>query len=114
MVAKRAAGVKRTATRLRAVASDERPAPRKRAAPKPKVKTLAEAVDGGEYLDILKAQRHEIVVSLPGEKGPAKAALHRQLSLISKEIQTLELAALTGERSVVAETADVAWDGTGY
>lgn len=112
MVAKRAAGANRPATRLRAVATDERPAPRKRAAPK--AKTLAEAVAAGDYLDILKAQRNEIVVSLPGEKGPAKAALHRQLSLISKEIQTLELAALTGEGSVVAETADAVWDGTGY
>lgn len=113
MVAKRAAAAKRTPTRLRAVAADERPArARKRAAPK--AKTLAEAVAGGDYLDILKAQRNEIVVSLPGEKGPAKAALHRQLSLISKEIQTLELAVLTGEGSVVAETADAVWDGTGY
>lgn len=113
MVAKRVAGAKRPATRLRAVTDDDRPVrSRKRAAPK--AKTLAEAVAGGDYLDILKAQRHEIVVSLPGEKGPAKAALHRQLSLISKEIQTLELAALTGERSVVAETADAVWDGTGY
>jgi len=29
------------------------------------------------------------VKSLPDEKGPAKAALHRQLSMISKEIETL-------------------------
>lgn len=111
MVAKRAAGVKRAATPLRAVAADERPA-RNRATPK--AKTLADAVAGGDYLDILKAQRNEIVSSLPGEKGPAKAALHRQLSLISKEIQTLELAALTGAGSVVADTADAVWDGTGY
>jgi len=112
MAAKRAASAKRPVTRLRAVATGERPAPRKRVAPK--AKTLADAVAGGDYLDILKAQRNEIVGSLPGEKGPAKAALHRQLSLISKEIQTLELAALTGPGSEVAETADAVWDGTGY
>ena len=112
MVAKRAAGAKRPATRLRAVTSDEPVRPRKRAAPK--AKTLSEAVAGGDYLDILKAQRNEIVVSLPNEKGPAKAALHRQLSLISKEIQTLENAQLTGDGSVVAETDDAVWDGTGY
>lgn len=67
---------------VRVVAPDERPPV--------KLKTLAEAVEGGDYLEILLAQRREIVTSLPNEKGPAKAALHRQLSLISKEIVSLE------------------------
>lgn len=50
--------------------------------------------------------------SLPEEKGPAKAALHRQLALISKEIQALEAKAAQGARED-AEGADVddeAWD----
>lgn len=52
--------------------------------------TLAEAVESGDYLEILRAQRREIASSIPDEKGPAKAALHRQLSLVSKEIESLE------------------------
>ena len=81
--------------------------------PAQRPKTLSEAIDSGDYLGILLAQRREIVSCLPDEKGPAKAALHRQLSIISKEIQTLEIAAV-GEGSVVANVDDEAWDGTGY
>lgn len=79
----------------------------------PKPKTLSEAVDSGDYREILLAQRRDIVASLPNEKGPAKAALHRQLSLISKEIESLAIAAAM-DGSVVADVADEAWDGTGY
>lgn len=68
---------------LRAVTPDEVPEP-------PKIPTLEEAIEGGDYLQILLAQRREIATSLPEEKGPAKAALHRQLSLISKEIEGLQ------------------------
>lgn len=68
--------------KLRAVSPDETPE-------KPKVLDLAEAIELGDYLQILLAQRREIVTSLPDERGPAKAALHRQLSLISKEIEAL-------------------------
>jgi hypothetical protein len=79
-----------------------------------KPKTLIDAIENGSYLEILLAQRREIAAALPDEKGPAKAALHRQLSLISKEIETLEAAGRGGEHSVVANTDDEAWDGTGY
>ena len=68
---------------LRAVDPDEKAAP-------VIVLTLAEAIAGGDYLQILLAQRREIATALPDEKGPAKAALHRQLSLISKEIEALQ------------------------
>lgn len=69
---------------LRPVGDDER-------APEPrKILTLAEAVATGDYYEILRAQRREIATSIPEESGPAKAALHRQLSLISKEIEALE------------------------
>jgi len=67
---------------LRAVAPDETPEP-------PRILTLAEAIESGDYLQILLAQRREIATSLPEERGPAKAALHRQLSIISKEIESL-------------------------
>ena len=68
---------------LRAVAIDEVPE-------SPKIMSLAEAIESGDYLQILLAQRREIATSLPDEKGPAKAALHRQLSIISKEIEGLQ------------------------
>lgn len=68
---------------LRAVSAGE-------VAPKPPVLSLGEAIENGDYLQILLAQRREIVESLPDEKGPAKAALHRQLSVISKEIEALQ------------------------
>jgi hypothetical protein len=51
--------------------------------------SLIDAVEAGDYLGILIAQRREIAESLPDEKGPAKAALHRQLSIIAKEIEGL-------------------------
>ena len=68
---------------LRAVTDDDIPEP-------PKVLTLAEAIESGNYLQILLAQRREIVADLPNEKGPAKAALHRQLSILSKDIEALQ------------------------
>ena len=68
---------------LRAVDPGESPEP-------PKILSLSEAIESGDYLQILLAQRREIADSLPDEKGPAKAALHRQLSIISKEIEGLQ------------------------
>lgn len=88
------------ARKLRAVEADETPAP---------VLTLAQAIETNDHLTILIAQRRDIVASLPEEKGPAKAALHRQLSLISKEIEVLMLR--DAEDGPDAEpTADEAWD----
>lgn len=55
-----------------------------------KVMSLSEAIESGDYLQILLAQRREIVADLPNEKGPAKAALHRQLSILSKDIEALQ------------------------
>ena len=59
-------------------------------APVSKVLTLVEAVTLGDYLEILRAQRREMVDALPETKGPALAAMHRQLALISKEIASME------------------------
>lgn len=52
---------------------------------------LRDAVLSGDYRSILVAQRLELAESIPVEKGPAKAALHRQLTLVAQEIQRLEL-----------------------
>ena len=94
-----------TTKRLRAVTEKDVPA---------KPKTLVEAIESGDYLEILRAQRRDIAKDLPDERGPAKAALHRQLALISKEIEALEASAQDGPDSVVVDTNDEAWDGTGY
>lgn len=90
------------ATHIRAVSPDER---------QHKALTLSQAVESGDYRQILLAQRRDIVSALPEEKGQAKATLHRQLRDISKEIETLELAS-TGEGSVVASTDDEPWDSS--
>ncbi|MCW2736104.1 MAG: hypothetical protein JWN97_748 [Nocardioides sp.] len=56
-------------TRLRSVAPDEQPA-------KVKPKTLAEAVEGDDYLMILIAQRREVSggFSVRGERDPRNGA----------------------------------------
>lgn len=72
---------------LRAVAPDEKPAK------KPKPQTLAQAIEGGKYLEILEAQQREMAVDVKETTGPAKAAMYRQIALISKEIEQLRAAA---------------------
>jgi hypothetical protein len=78
---------------LRAVAANEKPPV------KTKPLTLAQAVETGDYLKILIAQRHEIAEAIPDEKGPAKAALHRQLSIVAKEIEAIEASNARSEES---------------
>ena len=90
-------------TALRAVGADEKP-------PQPeKHLTLAQAVETGDYRTILVAQRREIAKSIPDEKGPAKAALHRHLSLIAKELEQLE-AKRRQEAGDDGLSGDAAWD----
>ena len=74
-----------------------------------KVLTLMEAVESGDYLQILLAQRRDILAALPDERSQARAALHRQLREISKEIESLELAA-DGAGFVVVKTDDEPYD----
>lgn len=73
-----------------------------------KPKTLAEAVEGGTYLEILTAQRRQMVVDVSSATGPALAALHRQIALHSKEIASLEASAKQ-EADESAEVADEAF-----
>lgn len=70
---------------LRAVQPDDKPRARKPL-------TLAQAVETGDPLEIALAQRRDIVHRLPDVAGPALAALHRQLSLTTREITDLEAA----------------------
>ena len=76
-----------------------------RALPTVEGPTLAQAVSTGSYLDILLAQRRSIVEALPDQRGPATAALHRQLTLLSKEIEAIRTAEADAD-SVVARTPD--------
>jgi hypothetical protein len=71
--------------------------------------TLAEAVESGTYLEILKAQRRQMVSDVKDASGPALAALHRQIALHSKEIAALDSAA-EQEAAEDAEVADEAFD----
>lgn len=90
---------------LRAVADDEVPQP------SPVPLTLEQAVATGDYLKILIAQRHEIAQSIPDITGPAKAALHRQLSIVSKEIGAIEaVEASSQESESSAEVTDGEFD----
>jgi hypothetical protein len=73
---------------LRAVGPNEKPPPKA-----PRAPTLAEAIEGDDYLEILMAQRREMVRDVKAAAGPAKAALHRQIGLASKEIAALQAAA---------------------
>ena len=73
---------------LRAVAPDEAPATKSE-----KPKTLEQAIAGGVYLEILEAQQRQMAVDVKDAAGPAKAAMYRQLALISKEIEQLRVAA---------------------
>lgn len=76
---------------LRAVEPGEvAPAP---PAPDP-IPSLMDAVESGDPLAIARAQRRDIARDLPDEKGPAKAALHRQLAALTLEIGRLELVAM--------------------
>lgn len=80
-----------------------------KAAERAKPKTLQEAVDSGTYLEILVAQRRQMVSDLSEAKGPALAALHRQIALHSKEISALKASA-EQEAAEDAEVADEAFD----
>lgn len=94
---------------LRAVGKDEKPEPARK-----RTKTLVSAVNGGDYLEILRAQRLDIAKSLqnPETQGPARAALHRQLGLIAKEIREIEEAAAEEEAEASGPTPDAALDPT--
>lgn len=88
--------------RLRPVSEGDKPA---------KVLSLTEAVATGDYRSILVAQRAEIAAAIPEERGPAKAALHRQLSLIAKELAEMD-EERRGRGGGRATAGDEAWDAS--
>lgn len=69
--------------RLRSVSpADPAPEP----TPPPKPLSLAQAIETGDVLEIMLAQRRQIASDIPAANGPAVAALHRQLTLLTQEI----------------------------
>ena len=90
--------------KLRTVAPDET------APPPPRPPTLIEAVESGDYRAILVAQRREIAAAIPEERGPAKAALHRQLSILAREIEALDAKAAQEAHEDGGLVGEVPWD----
>lgn len=93
-------------TPLRAVAPDEKPPARRR-----RPMTLEEAVESGDHFEIKLAQQRAIVLALKTATGPAEASLHRQLSLVSEEVENIRAArrvseAEEDERAAEVEDAD--------
>lgn len=76
---------------------------------KAKPQSLADALESGSYLEILVAQRREMVRDVKDVTGPAKAALHRQIGITSKEIAGLQAEA-EQEAAEDDEVADEALD----
>ena len=89
---------------LRAVAPDEKPPRRRRPL------TLAQAIESGDHLQILLAQRRDIVRALPEAKGAPLAALHGQLSKISREIELLKAPGVVPASGGPAAAVDDSFD----
>ena len=88
---------------LRVATEDDKP---------PKALTLAEAVESGTYVEILRAQRRQMVTDVGGASGPALAALHRQIALHSKEIAAIEANDADEEKIESAEVEDGDFDAS--
>ena len=78
-----------------------------------KPKSLVDAAQGGDYRELLVAQRMDIARSLqnPETQGPARAALHRQLGLIAREIREMD-EARAEEAAENGATPDEAFDAS--
>ena len=92
-------------TPLRAVATEEKARPT----------TILEAAEQGSRIEELRAMRRRLAVALDDPNTPARdlAALSRRQLEIGREIDAI-LVSEDDEHSVVANTDDEAWDGTGY
>jgi hypothetical protein len=77
--------------------------------------TLSEAIESGSYLEILRAQRRQVVEDIPKSSAAPLAALHRTLRELSKEIAHLEEierqeGSEDAEAAAAAGVADEPWD----
>lgn len=96
-------------TTLRAVGADE--APEKVDPP-----TLLEAVESGDILAIMKAQRRIIAESLATAAENTRPQFSNELNKLNALIRDEELrrSVEAADESVVAPLEPTAWDGTGY
>ena len=95
---------------LRGVAPDEVPEERK------EPMTLLEAVESGDRLEILKAQRRIIAEGMTEAGDNTRPQYSNELTELSNAIAEEESrrSAESDEASVVAELEVEQWDGTGY
>lgn len=93
---------------LRAVAEGETPEPTS-------PRTILQAAESGSRLDELKAMRRRIATALDAPNTPARdlAALSRRQLEIGREIDAVRVAE-DEDFSVIVDSDDEAWDGTGY
>ncbi|MAE64145.1 MAG: hypothetical protein CMJ18_07700 [Phycisphaeraceae bacterium] len=93
-------------TDLRVVSEAEREVP----------PTLLEAVELGDVLAIMKAQRRIIAESLATAAENTRPQFSNELNKLNSLISAEESrrSVEDEDRSVVAQTRDEAWDGTGY
>lgn len=91
---------------LRAVEDGERP---------PQPKTILAAAESGSRLEELKAMRRRIASALDDPNTPARdlAALSRRQLEIGREIEAVRVSE-DEDHSVIVDSNDEAWDGTGY
>ncbi|MFC4124926.1 hypothetical protein [Nocardia rhizosphaerae] len=92
---------------LRVVADEER---------KPEPATLLEAVETGDILEIMLAQRRIIAESLTNASENTRPQYSNELNKLNKLIaeEQARRATQSADDSVVAELEVEAWDGTGY
>lgn len=92
---------------LRAVGTDEKPE---------REPTLLEAVESGDILAIMKAQRRIIAETLTTASENTRPQYSNELNKLNALIREEESrrAVETADSSVVAPMEPTAWDGTGY
>lgn len=93
---------------LRAVKTDEKPPPAK-------PKSILEAAEQESRIEELRAMRRRLARALDDPNTPARdlAALSRRQLEIGREISAI-LISEDEDHSVVVNSDDEAWDGTGY
>jgi uncharacterized protein with PhoU and TrkA domain len=93
---------------LRAVAPDEKPAPKSST-------TILQAAETGSRIEELRAMRRRIAQAMDDQSTPARdlAALSRRQLEIGREIEAIVVSE-DEDHSVVVSADDEVWDGTGY
>ena len=93
---------------LRVVVPDEKAEPKRPC-------SILEAAEQGSRIEELRAMRRRIARAMDDPNTPARdlAALSRRQLEIGREVEAIVISE-DEEHSVVVQTADEAWDGSGY